>query len=180
MQIILFCILIILFIIYLFSSPKFSPIPYFPTSKKDLPLIIKALGLKNNQTVVDLGAGDGVVIFGASKIAFKKKLKTKFIMIEINPILVFVLHLRRLFSPNKKNIKIIYGDIFKSDFLNFTNFQDFITFYIYISPWLIDKLIKNCKLKTKNFSIISYMYPSKILKSREKIINGYHHIYVYN
>jgi len=99
---------------YLFLSKKVSPIPYFPSNKKDLPLIIKALKLKNNQTVVDLGAGDGIVVFSAAARALQKKLNTKFIAIELNPILILVLHIRRLFHSNKKNIKITYADIFKS------------------------------------------------------------------
>jgi len=71
-------IFLILGIIFLFSSPQLSLIPYFPSNKKDLPLIIKALNLKNNQVVFDLGAGDGIVIFEAAKLAFEKKLNTKF------------------------------------------------------------------------------------------------------
>ncbi len=39
----------LLVIIFLFASPQLSPIPYFPTNKKDLPQIINALKLKNNQ-----------------------------------------------------------------------------------------------------------------------------------
>jgi hypothetical protein len=60
------------FVILLFSSKTLSPIPYFPSQKIDLPLIIKALNLQNNQTVFDLGAGDGIVIFEAAKKAYQK------------------------------------------------------------------------------------------------------------
>ena len=109
-------IFLILGIIFLFSSPKLSPIPYFPSNKKDLPLIIKALNLKNNEVVFDLGAGDGIVIFEAAKLAFEKRLNTKFFAIEINPILILIMWLRWLFHPNKKNIKIVCDDIFKIDF----------------------------------------------------------------
>lgn len=63
---------IVIFVILLFSSPRLSPIPYFPSNNKDMDLIVKALGLKNNQTVIDLGAGDGVVILEAAKKASKK------------------------------------------------------------------------------------------------------------
>ena len=97
----------IFIVIFLFSSPKLSPIPYFPSQPVDLPLIVKALGLKNNQTVIDLGAGDGIVIFEAAKSSYLKKFNTKFIAVEINPVLILVLHLQRFFHPNKKNIQII-------------------------------------------------------------------------
>ncbi|MFA5770034.1 MAG: class I SAM-dependent methyltransferase [Patescibacteria group bacterium] len=166
-------------IIFLFSSKTLSPIPYFPSQPIDMPLIVKALNLKNNQVVIDLGAGDGIVIFKSAQQAYKQKLNTKFIAVEINPILILILHLRRLFHPNRKNIRIIRGDIFKFDFKNFMNFKNFITVYLYISPWYLEKTIKNLKLKIKNFSTVSYMYPIKSLKISEKIIQGRNKIFIY-
>jgi 16S rRNA A1518/A1519 N6-dimethyltransferase RsmA/KsgA/DIM1 with predicted DNA glycosylase/AP lyase activity len=174
-------ILIVLFIvIFIFSSPTLSPIPYFPSQSVDLPKIIKALDLKNNQTVIDLGAGDGIIIFKAAKESLLKKLSTKFIAVEINPVLILILCLRRLFHPNRKNIRIIYGDIFKTDFMNLINFKNFITIYLYISPWFLEKVIENCKLKIENFHVISYMYPIKSLKESEKVIQGKNKIFVYH
>lgn len=108
-------ILFIFVVLILFSFPCFSPIPYYPSNKKDLPFIIKAVNLKNDQVIIDLGAGDGVVIFAAASnaISLPKKLNTQFIAVEINPVLIFIMHLRRLFHPNRKNIKIVWADMFK-------------------------------------------------------------------
>lgn len=39
--------------------------------------------------------------------------------------------------------------------------------------------IKNLKLKIKNFSVASYMYPVKSLKNKEKIIQGKNKIFIY-
>lgn len=174
-------VLVILFIIiFLFSSPTLSPIPYFPSQSVDLPKIIKALNLKNNQTVFDLGAGDGIIIFEAAKIAFQKKLSTKFIAVEINPVLILILHLRRLFHPNRENIKILYGNIFTMNYNDFMNFKNFITFYLYISPWYLEKTISNIKDQISKFSIVSYMYSIKSLKNSERIIQGKNSIFVYD
>ena len=177
-------IIFIIIIIFIFSSKKFSPIPYFPSQSIDLPLIIKALHLKNNQTVFDLGAGDGIIIFASAKSSFQHKLNTKFIAVEINPVLILILHLRRLFHPNKKNIKIVYGDIFKMDFESFMYRQGTAlsvpTFYLYISPWFLERIIRNLKLEIRNFSIVSYMYSIKSLKNKEKIIQGKNSIFIYN
>ncbi|MCX7955507.1 MAG: class I SAM-dependent methyltransferase [Patescibacteria group bacterium] len=179
MNILLFIILLFFLIIILFSSKKLSPIPYFPSNKKDLSLIINVLDLKNNQIVVDLGAGDGIVIFNASQKAFEKKLNTQFIAIEINPILILIMQIKRLFHPNKKNIKIIYGDIFKIDIKQLLSFDSkLLTFYLYVSPWYLEKIIKNLKLKIKNFSLVSYFYPLPKIKPK-KIIFGVNKIYVY-
>ncbi len=176
-------IIFIIVIIFLFSSKTFSPIPYFPSQSVDLPKIIKALNLKNNQTVFDLGAGDGKVIFSAARSSFQRKLNTKFIAVEINPVLILILHLRRLFHPNKKNIKIVYGDIFKLNFNSLTRKPvNSLTFYLYISPWFLEKVIENLKLKIKNFSIVSYMYPltNKTTFAKASVVKGKNLIFIYN
>lgn len=174
-------LVILIIVIFLFSSPKLSPIPYFPSQKVDLPKIIKALNLKNNQTVFDLGAGDGIVIFSAAKKAFQQRLNTKFIAVEINPVLILILHLRLFFHPNRKNIKIVHDDIFKMNFSNLTMKQwNNVTIYLYISPWFLDKVIENCKLKIENFHIVSYMYPvKKISFVKATAIIGKNKIYIY-
>lgn len=173
-------ILILVIVIIIFAFPRFSPIPYFPTNSKDLPLIINALKLRNNQTVIDLGAGNGVVIFSAAHEALKRNLNTQFIAIDINPVLLLIMHLRRLFHPNKQNIRIMYGNIFSMNFkknlkLEIRN----LTFYIYVSPWYIEKIIHNIQKQSDNFSIISYFYPIKNSNKPEKIIEGVHNIYCY-
>jgi len=172
--------LAVILIIFIFSSHKLSPIPYFPSQPVDIPLIIEALKLKKDQTVIDLGAGDGIVIFEAAMSSFKKKLNTKFLAVEINPILILILHLRRLFHPNKNNIKIVCDDIFKMNFDKVLTFHSsLLTFYLYISPWYLEKTVKNLKLKIKNFSVVSYMYPIKSLKSKEDTIQGKNKIFLY-
>ena len=186
-------IFLILGIIFLFSSPQLSPIPYFPSNKKDLPLIIKALNLKNNQVVFDLGAGDGIVIFEAAKLAFEKNLNTQFFAVEINPILILIMWFKWFFHPNKKNIKIIRADIFNMNFKNLLNKPvtrnpQLATFYLYISPWYLEKVIKNFlpeealaesgKLKIKNFSLVSYFYPVPKM-SAKKIFQGKNKVFTY-
>ncbi|OGK26197.1 hypothetical protein A2954_04390 [Candidatus Roizmanbacteria bacterium RIFCSPLOWO2_01_FULL_37_12] len=180
-MIFVFFLFILLFaIILIFSSKKFSPIPYFPSNKKDLDLILRALNLKKNQIIFDLGAGDGLVIFAAAKKSHQKKLDTKFIAVEINPILLLILNMRRFFHPNKKNIKIIRGDIFKMNYNQLTSKQaNQATFYLYISPWYLEKTLSNIKKQIKKFSIVSYMYPIKSLKKKERIVNGLNSIYIY-
>src|SRR3990167_8379176 len=145
-------IIFITIIIFIFSSKKFSPIPYFPSQPVDIPLIIKTLNLKNNQTVFDLGAGDGIVIFTAAKSSFQRKLNTKFVAVEINPVLILILHLRRLFHPNKKNVKIIFGDIFKINFSRLTMKQwNNVTIYLYI--YIINEVQKSYPREKQDFCI---------------------------
>ncbi len=175
----LIVILIIFITLALFAFPAFSPIPYFPSNRKDLSLILKMLSLKNNQVIVDLGAGDGVVIFAAAKHTWQKQLNTRFIAVEINPILYFLLKLRRLFHKNRRNIIIVFGNIFHLDYKQMLPpVKSRVTFYLYISPWLITKAIETIQQYRKEFTILSYMYP---VKNRKPVAaeKGKHRMYRY-
>jgi|GEM_PF-582237 len=194
-MILLFFIFSFLFlaVLFLFASPEFSPIPYFPSNPKDMKLIIGALDLKNNQTIIDLGAGDGIVIFNAAKKAYEEKLNTQFVAVDINPILVLVMNIRRLFHPNRKNIYIVMEDMFKDNFKLkienlISNFKpasrgEFqisnYVFYLYISPWLLNRALKVIKQYDGNKNIVSYFYAIKSLKEKKKL-QGIHSVYLYN
>jgi len=179
---IIFLIIVILLSFFIF--PQLSPIPYFPSNKKDLFLIIKALDLKNRQTIIDLGAGDGLVIFEAAKTAFEKNFKTNFIAVEINPVLILILYIKRFFHPNKKRIKIVKGNMFEIKLKSLNKNTLVIkksnnpTIYLYISPWYLSKVIKNLKLEIRNFHVVSYMYPLPKIKPN-KIIKGKNKIFIY-
>lgn len=173
---------LLLIVIVIFSFPQFSPIPYFPSNIRDMELIVKTLRLQNNQTVIDLGAGDGVVIFEASRKAFLEGLNTVFYAVEINPILLFILHVRRLFHPNRKNIHIMKKDMFTMDYSFFSKEEKIrIVFYIYISPWYIQKTITNITTQLKKFNVVSYFYQVKVLPKHKEYTNkkGVHSIYSY-
>jgi len=178
-------IFLIFVIIIIFSFPQFSPVPYFPSNIKDMSLILKALNVRANQTIIDLGAGDGVVIFEASQQAFKKKYNTQFYAIEINPVLLLILHVRRLFHANRKNIHIINKDMFT---LNYSRLipakqsllQQNTTFYLYISPWFIEKTVINIASQINKFDLVSYFYQVKFLpKHTESRENGVHSVFSY-
>lgn len=163
----------------LFAFPALSPIPYFPSNKKDLSLILKMLSLKNNQVIVDLGAGDGIVIFAAAQYAFQKRLNTQFVAVEINPILYLLLKLRRMFHKNRKNIKIVFGNMFTLNYKKLLPVvKSKVTFYLYISPWLIMKAIEAIQQYRKEFTILSYMYP---IENRKPVAveKGKHSLYRY-
>lgn len=171
-----FIILLISIFVY-FVSPRFSPIPYFPSNKKDIPLIVKSLKLKNNQTVYDLGAGGGAVIFAAARTAFERNLNTKFIAVEINPFLILYLKGAALFHPDRNNISVIYGDIFKMHYPDSKN----LTFFTYISPWYMETVFENISRHISSFHFVSYFYalPEKLQLKPEKTVAGVHSIFEY-
>jgi len=134
--------------------------------------------LVNGQTVVDLGAGDGLVIFEAAAEARKRKLSTQFMAVEINPILILILHLRRLLHPNRKNIKVVYGNILSENFKFKILNSKIITIYLYISPWFMEKVYKKLMRDLKTFHLVSYFYPLKS-KGATKTIKGKNKVFIY-
>lgn len=167
---------LIAIVTYLFVSRRASPIPYFPSNKKDIKNIVQSLQLENDQIVYDLGAGDGIVIFAAATVAYLKKQNTRFVAIEINPILIGIMWIRRLFHPNRKNITVMYGDIFKMGYKK-CNMRN--TFFTYISPWFLDKVFKNTKRQASKALFVSYFYPVPHQRA-SRTIKGIHPTYVYH
>lgn len=167
--------IIIISVLVIFAFPQFSPIPYFPSNPHDLPLIVKALKIKKNQVIFDFGAGDGIIIFEAAREAFRLHINTKFVAIEMNPILAFILHMRRLMHPNKKNIKIVCRDMFKVDYTQFASNDTSITVYIYVSPRFIPTIVKSVQKQFKHFELVSYYYPIEKNSSPES--KGRHDVY---
>lgn len=173
-------LIVALIVIYFFTSKKRSPIPYFPSNKQDLPLILKALNLRSGQTVIDLGAGDGIVVFEAAKQAQKLGYNTQFIAVEINPVLILVLHLRNLLHPNHRNIRVIYADMFKLNVSTViaSGTKQSLIIFLYISPWFMEKVYKKLKKDLKSFELVSYFYPLKN-KKPTKTLKGKNKIFVY-
>lgn len=174
--------IIVLTIIFIFASPKLSPIPYYPSNKKDKNLIIEALTLKNNHVMIDLGAGDGWIIFEAARQSLTLGYNTKFIAVDINPILILLMNIKRLFHPNKKNITIMLADFFSTEFwrklTSFHNSSLIIhnyVFYLYISPRFMYKTKEFILSYFPNATIVTYLYsfneiePIKVFQGVKKI-----------
>lgn len=171
-------VLFILYVIIIFAFPRFSPIPYFPSNKKDLHIILQALNVCDNQTIIDLGAGDGIIIFEAARQAFLEKFSTQFYAVEINPILLLVLHIRRLLHPNRANIHIIKRDMFTMSYKNIV--KGGVTFYLYISPWFIEKTVANITKQVSQFNLVSYFYRVSCLPHHTEFQkHGVHSLYTY-
>ena len=165
-------------LIYYLVSTNLNPVPYFPTNSKDQNRVINALNLKNDQTVIDLGAGDGKIIFETAKAAHNKGLNTQFVAIDINFFLFLIMLFRRFFHPNKKNITIIWKDIFKYDFRQIIKKNKATTIYVYFAPWINDSVGSLIKKLPRPIKVISYYYPINNLLLTKKI-KGEHNIYLY-
>ncbi|MCL4374272.1 hypothetical protein M1523_00260 [Patescibacteria group bacterium] len=174
MVLLLLLILALLAVIVIFAFPAVSPIPYYPSRHRDLGLIAQAMDLHDGQTVVDLGAGDGTVVFFAASQAQRQRLRIKFVAIEINPILVMALLIRRLFHPAKKNIQVVWADFFRWQ----PNPANERVFYLYGAPWLNDKIANRLRQFPGKNRLVSYYYPVAGLTAQQRI-QGINRIFVY-
>lgn len=165
---IILVIFIAFFIIYTLD-PILAPIPYFPTSSIDIKPILKALNLKPEDVLYDLGAGDGKVIFQASKTP-----GIKVVGVEINPFLVLIMRFKNFFHPYKERVEIVWKDIFVTDLSSATKI------YLFVGPYVMKKIInyiithKSQKLK----KLVSYGYSTGL--KNEKVKLAQKPIYVVN
>lgn len=159
-------------------------------------MIVKTLlGNRSHDVIVDLGAGTGTVIFPLAERAHEDKLRTRFIGVEIHPLLVLIMQIKRLFHPNKKNISVVRQDMLKANFKKFikksqstihldlvgvNNKPPAIMIYLYIGNKVIEQLKKQFTLLPRNTIIVSYMYAIPGWEKRlTKTVKGIHPLYLY-
>jgi len=184
MPIAILLFLLFLITVYFFSS-KVSPIPYYPTNSKDIDKIISEMDLKKAKMLIDLGAGDGTVVFAAADQAHKLGLETIFVAVDVNPILAWIMQIRKAFHPHKKYIIILNTDMYLYSFKDLINKyvpsqkNNKIVFYIYISPVYIPRTFEMIKKLKKPTRIVSYFYPIHEAKPK-KTTAGIHEIFTYD
>lgn len=76
--------LVVMLIILMFGIVIFVGPPYLPTMRKQTDAALKLLDLKEGETLLELGSGDGRVMLAAAKRGYKV------IGIELNPFLILV------------------------------------------------------------------------------------------
>lgn len=160
-----------------FILPSLSPVPYFPSNHKDTKHIMDALSSTKSHVYIDLGAGDGWVVFQAASAALVRNLSIRFILVEINPLLCALLYVRRFFHPYKHNIQIVRTDLFTFQAQSYVSRKENVCVYLYISPWMLKRAIRNIRSQIPNVRFVTYMYP--FAEKAKKIYRGIHRTYVY-
>lgn len=122
----------IIIIVYVVVEIK-NKVPFVPTPRPVLREISKAMNLKKDSVVYDLGCGNGKILF----YLFKNNSNIKCIGLENNPYPLFLVRSRLFFSgkEQKKSIKIINNNFFKQDLRDATHV------FTYLSSGLMDKLL---------------------------------------
>lgn len=95
---------------FVFASFLFGA-GYEPTHRRAVERMLRYAEVGPNDTVYDLGAGTGAIVFPAAR-----TYRARVVGVEVEPIRVAILRLRRRLGPGAQRITIIWGDFFRLDF----------------------------------------------------------------
>lgn len=107
---------------------NFFSAPFVPSSGKKFDALLAELNLDKQKKIIDIGCGDGRIVFTAAKYF------DNVTGIEVNPYLHIYNQTRRLFSPNREKVKFKLGSIFREDFHKYG------LVYVYLFPEMMHKL----------------------------------------
>jgi len=160
MEILVFILIgIILIIVGIFLITSLTGAPYVPTLKKDFEKALKNLySLSNKDLLIDLGAGDGVILDVASKSGAKT------LGIELNPILANIIRFR--FRKNPK-VSVKCQNFYSFKFPKETTIVYAFAVGIHIEP-IYRKIQKEATRLKKPLYFISNAFELKSLKPEKK------------
>lgn len=95
---------------FVFASFAFGA-GYQPTPRRAVAAMLRMAEVGPNDLVYDLGAGTGAIVFRAVR-----TYRARALAVEVEPIRVAILHLRRRFGPFADRIRIRWGNLFSIDF----------------------------------------------------------------
>ena len=128
--------------------------PYLPTLKKQQNKALEILELKQGQTVLDLGCGDGRFLLAAAKCGYKA------VGIEANPLLVIVAYFVTI--KYRKTVSVKWGNIWVGDWPQ----TDAI--YVFLHTRFMKKLDKKLsqKYNGNKIKVVSFAFeiPDKKIK----------------
>ena len=95
---------------FIFASFAFGA-GYQPTPRRSVEMMLRLAEVGPEDTVFDLGAGTGAIVFRAAR-----TYRAKVVGAEVEPFRVLILRLRRRFGPAADRITIRWGNLFQLDF----------------------------------------------------------------
>lgn len=107
---VVFVLLLFVIIIFFFQIfDVFLGLPYVATDRKKIDTIIKLAKIKKGETVVDLGSGDGRLLFAAAQRGAHA------IGYEINPLLVVLTHIHAKLKGLAHHFELRRQNLWKAD-----------------------------------------------------------------
>lgn len=139
-----FLFLYVIFFGFYFILPVLGNAPYYPSNKKAIEAMLKLAKLDGDESIVDLGSGDGRLVFETAK----RKLCRKATGIEHNPFFVLFCRIRALFSKNRAKISFKYGSFYSHDLSQYD------VIFCYLLPETMRKLEPKFKKELKAGTIV--------------------------
>ncbi len=141
----LFASLVFLVLIFSAAIAGISAAPWLPTRGKERKQLIEEISLKHGDKVVDLGCGDGSLLFAIAK-AFPGADYTGY---EISLLPLFIAHARRdVYRKVYKNVKIRFGNLYTKPI------KDFNVVLVFLLPKSYPRLIKRFKTELKDNAMV--------------------------
>jgi len=153
-----FLLLLVLLLLLTVAYGAMFGAPYLPTQKEQIEHAFKLLDLEKDDTVVDLGCGDGRFLLAA------KDRGLKAVGYEINPLLYLIARLRTY--KYKDRIRVIFSNVGN---LHFS--KDIDGIYLFLMTKKLSKLEVN--LRGSGIKVVSYAYrfkEKKAIKSEKGLI----------
>jgi SAM-dependent methyltransferase len=95
---------------FVFASFAFGA-GYQPTPRASVEMMLRFAEVSPRDTVYDLGAGTGAIVFRAAR-----TYRARVLGVEVEPIRMLILRLRRRFGPFGDRISLRWGNLFRLDF----------------------------------------------------------------
>lgn len=163
--------------VLVFSYTLFSDVPYVPSNKEIAEYAIKELDLQDGDSFIDIGSGDGKVVFLAAK---KTDADVSFSGLEIRGFLTFLSNIKKILFLNKK-ITFINSNAFNQNYAKFN--KVFLYMTTDITEKLMYKLEKELPVGAMVISCVfspgKFVQTHKVEKKEVKIRKKQYNLYLW-
>jgi precorrin-6B methylase 2 len=98
-------------IYFFFGSFIYGSAGYQPTFRRVVERMLEVAEVGPSDTLIDPGAGTGAILFRAAR-----ERGARSIGVELDPLRVLVLRLRRYFGGPRERVEVRFGDLFRVDY----------------------------------------------------------------
>lgn len=151
---------------FIFGSFAFGA-GYQPTPREAVLAMLDLARVGPTDTLYDLGAGTGAIVFRAAEAH-----GARVVAVEVEPLRVAVLHLRRWLSPARSRIEIRWGNLFHLDLAPAT------VVALFLWPGAMERLRPAMEASlTRGARVVSHWHP--VLEWTADRTDPVHRVYLY-
>jgi hypothetical protein len=133
---------------FVFASFVFGA-GYQPAPRRVVTAMLETAGVGPDDLVFDLGAGTGAIVFRAAR-----ERGARVVGVEVEPLRVLILRLRRRFGGPKERVQIEWGNLFH------LNFRDATVVFAFLWPGAMERLRPVFELQLRpGTRVVSHWHP---------------------